>query len=159
MKEDQTTWAEEPKKDSRPQREVRPLNIAAQPTRANTTDLLGQFSTYTLLKMNKFWALEICEKWHLIKRPRGSDKGPRGPPFDRNCDFFTKIIGIQLTNADISLEKLSKLYSKNRAWRPFFPELKKSQGSQMTSWRKKSEQLEEKDPRTTKKCPSESWTE
>lgn len=76
MEKAQTAQVQQHERALRPQREARLDNFTTQPTQANPPALLGQFSTYTPLKMNKARALKICEQIHLIQRPRGSDKGP-----------------------------------------------------------------------------------
>lgn len=39
------------------------------------------------IENEKYWALKICEKIHLIQWPKESDKGPRGLPSNMYCDF------------------------------------------------------------------------
>ncbi|XP_073033853.1 uncharacterized protein [Primulina eburnea] len=76
-------WKEPPSSPKRP-KPVKPDPRSDRPTRSES---LGEFATYTPLKVSKLRALQICENKYLIQRPRGSDQGPRRPRSDKYCDF------------------------------------------------------------------------
>ncbi|XP_073130804.1 uncharacterized protein [Henckelia pumila] len=53
-------------------------------------ELLGQFSSFTPLRMSKTQALRICEEKRLLQRPPWSEQGPRRPKSDKYCDFHNE---------------------------------------------------------------------
>ncbi|XP_073137811.1 uncharacterized protein [Henckelia pumila] len=50
-------------------------------------ELLGQFTSFTPLRMSKTQALQICEEKRLLQRPSWSEQGPCRPKSDKYCDF------------------------------------------------------------------------
>ncbi|XP_073151849.1 uncharacterized protein [Henckelia pumila] len=52
--------------------------------------LLGQFTSFTPLRMSKTQALQICEENILRQRPSWSEQGPRRPKSDKYCDFHNE---------------------------------------------------------------------
>ncbi|XP_073129109.1 uncharacterized protein [Henckelia pumila] len=53
-------------------------------------ELLGQFTSFTPLRMSKTQALRICEEKRLLQRPPWSEQGPRKPKSDKYCDFHNE---------------------------------------------------------------------
>ncbi|XP_073152353.1 uncharacterized protein [Henckelia pumila] len=54
------------------------------------TELLGQFTSFTPLRMGKTQAMRICEERRLLQRPPWSEQGPRRPKSDKYCDFHNE---------------------------------------------------------------------
>ncbi|XP_073132167.1 uncharacterized protein [Henckelia pumila] len=53
-------------------------------------ELLGQFTSFTPLRMGKTQAMRICEEKRLLQRPPWSEQGPRRPKSDKYCDFHNE---------------------------------------------------------------------
>ncbi|XP_073143269.1 uncharacterized protein [Henckelia pumila] len=53
-------------------------------------ELLGQFTSFTPLRMSKTRVLQICEEKRLLQRPPWSEQGPRRPKYDKYCDFHNE---------------------------------------------------------------------
>ncbi|XP_073152108.1 uncharacterized protein [Henckelia pumila] len=53
-------------------------------------ELLGQFTSFTPLRMSNTQALRICEEKRLLQRPPWSEQGPRWPKSDKYCDFHNE---------------------------------------------------------------------
>ncbi|XP_073125378.1 uncharacterized protein [Henckelia pumila] len=66
-------------------------------------ELLGQFTSFTPLRMSKTQALRICEEKRLLQRPPWSEQGPRRPKSDKYCDFHNEYVHI--TNDRRQLEQ------------------------------------------------------
>ncbi|XP_073154001.1 uncharacterized protein [Henckelia pumila] len=50
-------------------------------------EILGQFTSFTPLRMGRTQAMRICEEKRLLQRPPWCDQGPRRPKSDKYCDF------------------------------------------------------------------------
>ncbi|XP_073152593.1 uncharacterized protein [Henckelia pumila] len=53
-------------------------------------ELLGQFTSFTPLRMGKTQVMRICEEKRLLQRPPWSEQGPRRPKSDKYCDFHNE---------------------------------------------------------------------
>ncbi|XP_073128909.1 uncharacterized protein [Henckelia pumila] len=53
-------------------------------------ELLGQFTSFTPLRMGKTQVMQICEEKRLLQRPPWSEQGPRRPKSDKYCDFHNE---------------------------------------------------------------------
>ncbi|XP_073137385.1 uncharacterized protein [Henckelia pumila] len=53
-------------------------------------DLLGQFTSFTPLRMSKTRALQICEEKQLVQRPPWIEHGPRRPKSDKYWNFHNE---------------------------------------------------------------------
>ncbi|XP_073137071.1 uncharacterized protein [Henckelia pumila] len=52
--------------------------------------LLGEFSSFTPLRMSKVRALQICDDRKLTQRPPWTEKGPRNRESDKYCHFHNE---------------------------------------------------------------------
>ncbi|XP_073151889.1 uncharacterized protein [Henckelia pumila] len=52
--------------------------------------LLGEFTSFTPLRMSKVRALQICDDWKLTQRPPWTEKGPRNRESDKYCHFHNE---------------------------------------------------------------------
>ncbi|XP_073152688.1 uncharacterized protein [Henckelia pumila] len=52
--------------------------------------LLGEFTVFTPLCMNKVRTLQICDNRRLIQRPPWAEKGPRNRESDKYCNFHNE---------------------------------------------------------------------
>ncbi|XP_073130001.1 uncharacterized protein [Henckelia pumila] len=53
-------------------------------------EILGQFTSFTPLRMGRTQAMGICEEKILLQRPPWSEQGPRTPKSDKYCDFHNE---------------------------------------------------------------------